>query len=254
VKIAFGTFAIASYLFAIATVLYAIVFVGGFGSVGGLTLTRTIDVPAGVNAALAILIDSALIGIFAVQHSLMARPAFKRTWTQRVPSVIERSGYVLASALALCLLFTAWQPLPSVLWDWRGSALGTALTVLYGVGWALALFSTFIINHFELFGLSQVWRHLRNQPTPTPRFQSRFLYRIVRHPIMLGFLLAFWCTPLMTYGHLLFAVLMTVYTLMGIRFEERDLSNSLGADYRAYRERVPMLLPSRKAVKNASLR
>jgi methanethiol S-methyltransferase len=248
-KIVYGAFAVVSYLFAIATVLYAIIFVGGFGSVGGFTLARTIDAPASADTALAILIDSALIGGFALQHSLMARPAFKRAWTARVAAVIERGTYVLASALALCLLFAAWQPLPAVLWDWRGSDLGTALTVLYGVGWALALFSTFIINHFELFGLSQVWRHVRDQPVPAQQFQVRLLYRIVRHPIMLGFLLAFWCAPLMTHGHLLFAVLMTAYTLIGIQFEERDLTHSLGADYRAYREQVPMLLPSFKGRK-----
>ena len=224
----------------LATFLYAIGFVGGLG------VPKTIDTPAGPGGWEALAVDLALLGLFAVQHSVMARPAFKRWWTRFVPPPVERSTYVLFSSLLLALLFGVWRPLSTTVWDLRGSAAGAILLAGYGLGWILVLVSTFMISHFELFGLTQAWRRLRERPEPPAAFVERFLYRFVRHPIMLGFLVAFWSAPVMSTGHLVFAIMTTGYILVGVQLEEQDLRRAFGAAYERYRARVPMLLPFTK--------
>lgn len=227
----------ASYALFLASFLYAI------GFVGDVVVPKSINAPTGPGGWITWLVDAAVLGLFAVQHSVMARPAFKRWWTRFVPEPIERSTYVLFSSLFLCLIFVAWQPLPGVIWDLRGSPAGSFVFGLYAIGWLVVLLSTFMISHFELFGLTQAWRRWREAPTHESAFKEVLFYRFVRHPIMLGFLIAFWAAPLMTHGRLLFAALTTGYILVGIRLEERDLVRKLGVAYLAYRERVPMLLP-----------
>ena len=230
-------FAAVSYAVFLASFLYAI------GFVGNLLVPKSIDGPPGTVDWMAFVIDAAVLGLFAVQHSVMARPGFKAMWTRIVSPSIERSVYVLASSLLLVLVFWAWRPLPAVVWDVRGTAAGSVLLALYALGWAIVLLSTFMISHFELFGLTQAWRRLRNLPTPPSGFKVVLLYRFVRHPIMLGFIIAFWAAPVMTHGHLLFSILTTGYILVGIQLEERDLMAAFGNAYARYRQRVPMLLP-----------
>ncbi len=230
-------FSALSYAAFLATFLYAIGFVGNF------VVPKSIDAPAGAAGWLAFAIDAAVLALFAVQHSVMARPAFKRAWTRIVSPAIERSVYVLVSSLLLALVFWAWRPLPGIVWDWRGTLAGDLLLGLNGAGWLVVLLATFMISHFELFGLTQAWRNARNRPTPQASFKVVLLYRFVRHPIMLGFLIAFWAAPVMTHGHLLFALLTTGYILVGIQLEEHDLVATFGNAYARYRQQVPMLLP-----------
>ena len=226
----------ACYAVFLAVFLYAIGFVAGVG------VPKDID-GGSVGAALpALLVDAALLLLFAVQHSVMARPAFKRWWTRIVPPVAERSTFVLASSLVLALLFWAWRPLPLAVWDVQAPLARGALYLLSALGWLLVLSSTFLINHFELFGLRQAWRH--GQPEIDSPFVTRAFYRIVRHPLMLGFLIAFWSAPTMSLGHLVFALATTGYILVAVKFlEERDLVAHFGDTYREYQRRVPMLVP-----------
>jgi protein-S-isoprenylcysteine O-methyltransferase Ste14 len=187
--------------------------------------------------------DLLLLGVFAIQHSVMARPAFKRQWTRMVPFCIERSTYVLASSLLLDLMFWQWHPMPERFWDVQLPAIVAALWGLFIGGWVLALISTFLIDHFDLFGLRQVYLFATGQPYSPPPFRTPALYRVVRHPIMLGFVIAFWATPVMTGGHLLFAGTTTAYIVVGIRLEERDLSCAFESVYQRYREQVSMIVP-----------
>ncbi|MDQ2702063.1 MAG: isoprenylcysteine carboxylmethyltransferase family protein [Pseudomonadota bacterium] len=232
-------YAVACYALFLAVILYAIPFVAGFG------VPRHIDNGIATPLATALAIDVALLLLFAVQHSGMARPGFKRWWTRIVPAPIERSTYVLLSSLALALLFWQWRPLPQVIWHVDAEPVRLALFALSASGWLLVVASTFLINHFDLFGLRQVWFHARGrQPDLETPFVTRAFYRIVRHPLMLGFLVAFWATPTMSLGHLLFAVATTGYILVAVKFlEERDLVAIYGDTYRDYQRRVPMLVP-----------
>jgi len=230
-------YGVGSYAIFLLTLLYAI------GFLGNILVPKALDSgPAGPLGA-ALLIDVGLLSLFAIQHSVMARPAFKQLLTRVVAPAAERSTYVLASSLALAALFWQWRPLGGVVWEVEHPA-GRAL--LYGgfaAGWALVLITTFVINHFDLFGLRQAWRHFRGQQQEPLRFVTPFLYRIVRHPLYVGWLLAFWSTPKMTVTHLLFAAVTTAYILVAIRLEERDLMDA-HPEYAAYRARVPMLLPT----------
>ena len=224
------------YAIFFATFLYAI------GFVDGLLVPKHVDSGAVGPLVPSLLINLALLGVFAVQHSLMARPAFKRWWTRFVPPPVERSTYVLFASLALILLFSQWRPLPQTIWSVSGLA-ADALWGLNLLGWATVLTSTFLINHFELFGLRQVWAHFTGKPIPPARFRTPLYYRAVRHPIYLGFAVAFWAAPTMSLGHLIFAIGATGYILLGIWFEERDLVAAFGDTYRSYQKRVSMLLP-----------
>jgi len=227
------------YLFFLATFVYAIGFVGNLP-----LLPKTIDSGATAPLVETLAVDLALLGLFAVQHSVMARRGFKRWWTKFVPESIERSTFVLAATAALALLLWQWRPIAEpVLWSVSDPAARFGLHAVFWLGWGVLLISTFLINHFELFGLRQVWANLRGQAIAAPVFRTPLFYRHVRHPIYLGFVLAFWATPQMTAGHLLFAAACTGYILIGIWFEERDLVAQFGQRYRAYRGQVGMLLP-----------
>ena len=226
----------AAYAFFFLVFLYAIAFVGD------LPVTRTLDAGPGAPPLTAAVIDLLLLGVFAVQHSLMARPAFKRWWTRMVPASIERSTYVLAASLALALLCWQWRPMPAVIWS-VGGVGAVILRAIFWLGWAVVLLSTFMISHFELFGLSQVWANMSGKAASAPVFRTPLLYGFVRHPIYLGFALAFWATPRMTVGHLLFALATLAYMLIAIQLEERDLVETFGEDYLVYRRRVSMLIP-----------
>jgi protein-S-isoprenylcysteine O-methyltransferase Ste14 len=232
-------YGLVAYVFFLATFLYAIGFVGNLP-----LLPKTIDSGAATPLVETLAVNLALLGLFAVQHSVMARRGFKRWWTQVVPESVERSTYVLAATAALALLLWQWRPLAEpVLWSVSDAVVRNALHAVFWLGWGVLLVSTFLINHFELFGLRQVWANLRGRALPAPVFHTPLFYRHVRHPIYLGFLLAFWATPQMTAGHLLFAAACTGYILIGIWFEERDLIVQFGQRYQVYRQQVGMLLP-----------
>jgi protein-S-isoprenylcysteine O-methyltransferase Ste14 len=226
----------ASYALCLVALLYSAGFIGGFG-----TPTRLDDARSDSMAA-ALAVDLGLLALFALQHSGMARPAFKRWWTRFVPDAVERSTYVLLSSLALLLLFRTWRPLGGVVWATGDTATRAVLYTVFGMGWLIVLMATFQINHFDLFGLRQVWLYFRGRPYTPLRFRTPALYRVVRHPLYVGWLLVFWATPRMTVAHLVFAVALTAYILAAIRWEERDLAD-FHPEYAAYRRRVPMLIP-----------
>jgi protein-S-isoprenylcysteine O-methyltransferase Ste14 len=223
--------------------IFLVAFLYSIGFVGNLVVPKSIDSGGTFQGATAILIDVLLLAGFALQHSVMARPAFKKWWTQFVPAAAERSTYVLLTSLWLLLLFWLWQPLTTSIWQIENAVVASFLHALFWLGWLLVLVSTFLIDHFELFGLKQVLCNLRGREIPSTSFKNPLLYRVVRHPIMLGFVIAFWATPSMTLGHLLFALLTTAYILIAIQIEERDLVAHLGEQYQAYQRSTSMLIP-----------
>ena len=234
----FMGFALVAYAIFFATFLYLIAFVGNLPWVP-LTVDRGPETTLGV----AVLVDVALITIFGLQHSVMARQGFKRAWTRIVPQPAERSVYVLAASAVLLLLFVGWRPIAGTVWEITNPLFADLLWALFGLGWLIVLTSTFLINHFELFGLQQAWFNLRGRAAAAPQFRQPFFYKFVRHPLYSGFFLAFWATPHMTYGHLLLAAGMSVYMLTAIVYEERDLVDLFGKDYEDYRANVGKLTP-----------
>lgn len=228
------------YLAFFGTILYAI------GFVGNLFVPKTIDSEPQMPLLSAVLIDSALLLLFALQHSIMARPAFKQWWTRIIPVHLERSTFVLLSSLCLVLLMWQWQPVGGIVWSVENDTAKTALLAVYLAGWTIVFGSTFLINHFDLFGLRQVWLYATGRSYTQLPFRIPVLYRLVRHPLYMGFVIAFWSAPVMTVAHLLFAILTTGYILTAIRFEERDLMTVFGEKYRNYKKWVPMIIPFSK--------
>jgi protein-S-isoprenylcysteine O-methyltransferase Ste14 len=225
------------YAFFFVTFLYALAFVENT------YVPRTIDVGPEASLTEALIINLVLMSLFAIQHSVMARPQFKAWWTRFVPKTVERSTYVLCATAALALLCWQWRPIPAVVWEVQTPAAAAFLTGLSLLGWLIVLASTFMINHFELFGLYQVAKNFTGSALPDAKFKTPLLYNFVRHPIYLGFIIAFWAAPVMTVGHLLFAAVTTAYIFVGIFLEERDLVDLFGDDYHRYRRRVGMLVP-----------
>jgi methanethiol S-methyltransferase len=236
-RLLFFGYGLTCYVIFLSTFLYATAFVGGF------LVPRRLDGPLQSSLASALIIDCALLTVFAVQHSIMARQWFKERWTQFVPWTIERSTYVLFASLALDLLFWQWRPMGGQVWNVQNNVACVVLWTLSAVGWLIVLVMTFLINHFDLFGLRQVWLPLIGKPYTRVSFRTPLPYRLVRHPLYFGFLLAFWMTPNMTLAHLLFAIATTAYIVLAIQFEERDLVREHGAAYEQYRRSIPMLLP-----------
>jgi methanethiol S-methyltransferase len=236
-RLAFLVYGLVAYLLFVVAFLYAI------GFVANLVVPKGIDAGPQSQFATALVIDVGLLLLFAVQHNVMARPRFKEWWTRFVPRPIERSTFVAASSLILLLLYWQWRPIPEVVWRVNNSVGRDLLWALYFIGWVIVLYSSFVIDHFELFGLRQVWSHFYGREEAPAAFSERSLYRWVRHPLMLGFIVAFWSAPTMSLGRLLFAVVTTLWILVAIRIEERDLAHFLGEPYRRYRARTSMLVP-----------
>ena len=241
IAFAYGLFA---YIIFLIAFLYAIGFVGNF------VVPKSIDTGADTNFAQALLINALLLSIFVIQHSIMARPAFKKWFTTIISPAIERSTFVLLTSLILLFIFWQWQPIKTVIWKTDNEILTNILLGVFYFGWVVVLLSTFMINHFELFGLKQIFDNLKNRQPQPHVLQVNFFYKIVRHPIMLGFIIAFWATPLMTLGHLIFAIMTTIYIILSVKYlEEKDLRHYLGKGYEEYQEKVPMLIPFTKSKK-----
>lgn len=234
----------------LAYVVFLIAFLYAIGFVGNIIVPKSID--SGIETTLlsSIFINVILLSVFALQHSIMARPAFKKWFTTIFSPAMERSNYILLSSLALILIYWQWQPITTIVWETESEIAIYILTGIFFLGWLIVLLSTFMINHFELFGLAQIFDNLKNKQTPNPKFQTNYLYKIVRHPIMLGFIIAFWATPTMTVGHLLFTIVTTIYILIAVKyFEEKDLRKFIGEKYETYQKEVPMIIPFTKAKK-----
>jgi protein-S-isoprenylcysteine O-methyltransferase Ste14 len=227
----------------VAYAIFFVTFLYAIGFVENLWVPKSIDTGVVVSIAEALVVNLVLMSVFAVQHSMMARPAFKRWWTTFVPPSVERSTYVLLSSLALVLLFWQWRPIPDAVWQVTNPQVAMAITIVSLIGWVIVLISTFLINHFELFGLHQVANNLAGRQMPPATFKTPAFYKVVRHPIYLGFIIAFWAAPVMSVGHLLFAAVTTAYIFVGIALEERDLIALFGDEYRRYRQRVAMVVP-----------
>ena len=235
----YGVFA---YIFFLVAFLYAIGFVGNF------IVPKSIDSGTETNFWQALLVNALLLSVFVIQHSIMARPAFKKWFTTIISPAIERSTFVLLTSLILLLIFWQWQPIKTVVWIVENETFEMILSGVFYFGWLVVLLSTFMINHFELFGLKQIFDNLKNKQPQPHVLQVNFFYKIVRHPIMLGFIIAFWATPLMTLGHLIFAVSTTIYIILSVKYlEEKDLRHYLGVKYEEYQKKVPMLIPFMKS-------
>lgn len=237
-------YGILAYLIFLIAFLYAIGFVGNF------IVPKSIDSGIETTFLQALLVNALLLSVFAIQHSVMARPAFKKWVTSIISPAIERSTYVLLSSLALILMYWKWQPMKTIIWEAENDTVALVLTGVFFFGWLIVFLSTFMIDHFELFGLKQIFDNLKNRQTQNPKFQINYLYKIVRHPIMLGSIIAFWATPLMTVGHLIFAIMTTLYILIAVKYlEEKDLRKSIGKEYEEYQKKVPMIVPFTKSGK-----
>jgi protein-S-isoprenylcysteine O-methyltransferase Ste14 len=235
------TFSFIYGVFCYLVFMFAFLYMIGF--VSNLVVPKSIDTGSQSNLTQSLMLNVGLLGLFAIQHTVMARPSFKRWWTKIIPVELERSTYVLAASLFLLLLYWQWRPMPDVIWSVDNPTWKAVLFGLFWVGWGTVLFSSFIINHFDLFGLRQVWFQLTNQDYNDLKFETKSLYLYIRHPLMLGIIIGVWSTPHMTTGHLVFASSITAYILIGIQFEERTLIQFHGKDYENYRQRVPMLIP-----------
>lgn len=233
-------YGVVCYIFFLGTFLYAV------GFVGNIVVPKSINTGEVTSTGSALFINAILLALFAIQHTIMARPGFKRSWTKIIPKSMERSTFVLITNIILCFMFWQWRPLPDIVWQVENATGAMILNILFWVGFGIVLISTFIIDHFELFGLRQVMNYMLKKETKPPKFVEKSLYKIIRHPLMLGFIIAFWATPTMTEGHLFFAIMTTAYILVGITFEERDLKTYFGEAYREYATRVPMLIPFMK--------
>lgn len=238
-------YGILSYVIGLGGLTYFILFIGGWDF-----LPLHINSGTAANPTNALLINIGLISLFGLQHSIMARPSFKNTWTKIIPQVAERSTYVLLSGILMVVICLYWQPIDGTLWQIDNPIFKTLLIIGYLLGWTLAVLATFMINHFELFGLQQVYYNLRNTPEPEPWFTERFFYKIVRHPLQLGVLIGIWSTPTMSMTHLSLSLTMSIYIFIGLYFEEKDLVASLGEDYQNYKKRVPQVLPIPRGKKN----
>jgi protein-S-isoprenylcysteine O-methyltransferase Ste14 len=240
-KVIIFIYGIISYLVFLIAFLYAI------GFVGNIVVPKSID--SGVETTLfsSLFINVILLSVFALQHSIMARPQFKKWFTTIISPAMERSTYILLSSLALLLIYWQWQPITTIVWKIENEIVSLFLTGIFLIGWLIVLLSTFMINHLELFGLAQIFDNLKNKKTPNPKFQTNYLYKLVRHPLMLGFLIAFWATPTMTVGHLLFTLVTTIYIFVAVKYlEEKDLKKVIGKDYEMYQKEVPMIIPFTK--------
>ena len=235
----------------IAYLVFLVAFLYAIGFVGNLLVPKSIN--SGIEGTFlqALLINTLLLSVFAIQHSVMARPAFKVWITKFINPAIERSTYVLLASLALMLIFWKWQPLTTIVWKVESEMIALVLTGVYFLGWIVVLLSTFMISHFELFGLLQIYNNMKNRHTENPKFQKNYFYKIVRHPIMLGFIIAFWATPTMTVGHLMFSVITTLYILIAVKYlEEKDLTKAIGTAYEKYQNEVSMIIPFTKTRKS----
>ncbi|MEH6537726.1 MAG: methanethiol S-methyltransferase [Psychroserpens sp.] len=231
-------YGILAYVVFLASFLYAIGFVGNF------IVPKSIDSGEASGMTISIAINLVLLSLFAIQHSIMARPGFKKKWIKVIPEAMERSTFVLLTSLLLFLIFWKWQPMTTQVWNIEGETYALIINIIFWIGWGIVLLSTFMINHFHLFGLDQVYNKLKSKPPTGLKFKEHFFYKFVRHPIMTGFIIAFWATPEMTQGHLLFAAMTTLYIIVAVKYyEERDLRNELGDAYVSYQKRVPMLFP-----------
>ena len=231
----------------ISYIVFLIAFLYAIGFVGNIFVPKSIDSGAETTLTSSLFINVILLSAFALQHSIMARPAFKKWFTTIISPAMERSTYILLSSLALLLIYWQWQPNATIVWETENEIAINVLTGIFFLGWLIVLLSTFMINHFELFGLAQIFDNLRNKQTPNPKFQTNYLYKIVRHPIMLGFIIAFWSTPTMTVGHLLFSIVTTIYILIAVKYlEEKDLRKFIGEKYKTYQKEVPMIVPFTK--------
>lgn len=234
----------------LAYIVFLIAFLYAIGFVGNFIVPKSIDTGTETNFWQALLVNALLLSVFVIQHSIMARPAFKKWWTSIIGPAAERSTFVLLTSLILLLIFWQWQPIKTVVWEAQNETVAMVLSGVFFFGWLVVFLSTFMINHFELFGLKQIFDNLKNKPPQPHVLQVNFFYKIVRHPIMLGFIIAFWAAPLMTLGHLIFAISTTIYIILSVKYlEEKDLRNYIGKDYEEYQKKVPMLIPFMKSGK-----